>query len=575
MTDDDRFAEIANAAPFPMWRSDEQGNCTVLNRAWSIVTGQTLQAGLRKGWMEYIHPGDIDAIKAKFRKASLQRSAYQAEYRLRHADGVYRWMVDSATPRLDGKGRLLGYIGSLVDIGDRKAAEIELVQAERRLRIATEAAGIGIWEWDLATNIFACSPRAIEIFGFSPDDQISFDHFRAVMHPDDLEKVQTASQRALDPNIRDSQPYRYRILRADTGEVRWVLAHAEASFDQAGATANRYTGTFQDVTDAYVAEQELRDSEARLRMALDAAGLVVWEVDLQSNRVTPSSDLNLFFGFAPEDEPTLDQLHDRYAPGEKERLAQLGENARAKGETALSTEFRFVMRDGDQRWALLLAQAAPPTPRSGPRAIGVLMDITERKRNEERLEAIAGELEHRVKNSLSVAQSLAMQTFRGIPSAKEPLERFLDRVQALASATHALAANHGAGAELSTLVQEITAPYRDKIQDPFHIHGGSALLDAQSATACSMALHELCTNAAKYGALTVPQGLIEICWKHADDTVELKWIESKGPAVTEPRQKGFGTKLLATLFPAGAVEHTFDRRGVRCSIRLPASEYRL
>lgn len=567
MIDDERFIEIADAAPFPMWRSDADGNCAVLNAAWTQVTGQSAAAGRGHGWKSLIHPDDLPTIDITFVRAAKRATAYQAEYRIRQVDGSFKWVVDSATPRLDERGRLLGYVGSLVDIGDRKAAELELAQAERRLRIATAAAGIGIWEWNLASNVFNCSPLAIAIFGFAPKEQITFEDFRTVMHPDDLQHVQAVSARALDPDLRSSEPYRYRIIRPDTNEVRWILAHAEATFDEASRTATHYIGTFQDVSEAYAAEQALRDSEARLRMALEAAGLVVWELDLEAGTVTPSPDLNRFFGFGLSDEPTLDQLRTRYAPGERERLARLGEEARARGETSLNTEFRFVLPDGSMCWALLLAQEAPPAHGSGRRAIGILMDVTERKASEERLKTIADELRHRVKNTLTVVQSLAAQTFRGVPLGEDHLDRFLGRVRALAAATNALTAGEGTAADLKAVVEDVTRPYRDKDHDPFVIEGEPVSLNERAASSFSLALHELCTNAVKYGALSRPQGTISIRWETEDSGIALEWTETGGPSVVPPVSKGFGSRLLAGLFPNGEVDHEFHVEGVFCRLR--------
>ena len=165
MLDDAHFAAIADAAPFPMWRADCSGRCTLLNRAWVELTGQTALEGQGDGWQAVIHPDDLATAQLAFVAAQARGLPYQVEYRVRRSNGQYAWMVDSATPRYDAAGTLLGYIGSLIEITDRKAAEELLERTERRLTIATEAAGIGIWEWNLDTDTFSLTPRAIEIYG--------------------------------------------------------------------------------------------------------------------------------------------------------------------------------------------------------------------------------------------------------------------------------------------------------------------------------------------------------------------------------------------------------------------------
>ena len=333
MLDDAHFAAIADAAPFPMWRADCSGRCTLLNRAWVELTGQTALEGQGDGWQAVIHPDDLATAQLAFVAAQTRGLPYQVEYRVRRSNGQYAWMVDSATPRYDAAGTLLGYIGSLIEITDRKAAEELLERTERRLTIATEAAGIGIWEWNLDTDTFSLTPRAIEIYGLQEKDSFTRDEIKAAVHPDDVDILLAHSRQALDPQIRLTEPYLYRIVRPSDGQLRWIRAHAEATFDESVPKAISYIGTFEDVTDAHLARQELEDSEARLKMALDAGDLVLWELDLASNELTHSPKLNQLFGLPAESRPTPEDLHKLYASGEKERLDRLGQEAAGRGET--------------------------------------------------------------------------------------------------------------------------------------------------------------------------------------------------------------------------------------------------
>ena len=137
---------------------------------------------------------------------------------------------------------------------------------EEVLRVAVNAARIGIWEWDLATGRMTYSPIAREIAGFATDGEITIDMVRAITHPEDYPNTSALAHRALDPEVRENVSYRYRLIRADNQETIWVLAYGEAQFAEVdGKTvAVTYVGTIQDITEQHRAEEALAASEARL-----------------------------------------------------------------------------------------------------------------------------------------------------------------------------------------------------------------------------------------------------------------------------------------------------------------------
>jgi PAS domain S-box-containing protein len=566
------FHELMDAAPVLMWLSDADGSCTFLSRSWHERTGQAPDQSLGWGWLDAIHPDDRDRVAEAFAKARAEGSSYQVEYRLMNKLGGDRWMLDSAAPRLAEDGTLLGYIGSVVDNEERKAAELALEHSERRSRIAAEAAGLGIWQWDLRTNLFSFSSEARQIFGFPINgEKLTQQQLIELIHPDDLPEVLRLSEKALDPRIRGREPFRYRILRASDGAVRWIMAHGEAFFDN-GDPPNpvRYIGTFQDVTEQVEFQNRVIDSEARLRLAMDAGGLAVWELDTTTDTVSPSPELNVLFGFDPDALPTAEELRTRYAPGERERVQKLGAEAVARGETKISVEVKLVLPDERTKWVLIQAQMAELVGAAEGRVIGVAMDITARKQAEERLGTIARELQHRVKNSLTVVQALATQSFRGERKVEESLAAFMQRLRALSNTADVVPRNW-TSADLRDLVQGATQPYRESGSDPFEISGDSILLPSKDITTIGMALHELSTNAVKHGALSVPSGRVRLSWEVEYDQLSILWIETGGPPVKPPLSRGFGTRLLSGgLFShdEGSVELNFSPGGASCLIRV-------
>jgi PAS domain S-box-containing protein len=494
-----------------------------LNERWTNFTGQSMGDGLGHGFMEQIHLDDRPGVMDAWSQARQTVAGYQAEYRLRAVDGSYTWMIDTASPHLANDGSLLGYVGSIIKNAHRKSMELAKEAGERRLRVATHAAGLGIWEWDLKTNQFLFSDTARAIFGFNAGDVFTFEAIEAVMHPEDLDHVRSLSASALDPSRRGSEPYRYRIIRPD-GEVRWIQAHGEALFSESDGMeqAVSYIGTFRDITEQTEYENRILDSEERLRLAIEAGGIAVWELNLSDNTVTHSPELNRLYGFPTDLHPTIAEFQSRYAPGERERLEEMGRDASARGETELVTEVRHIMPDGAVRWLYLRAKTAAPNAKGEPRVIGVVMDVTERREAEERLKLVARELQHRVKNSVAVIQSIAEQTFkkRAEPDA---VATFSGRLRALAAATDILTKNDWAAADIRDVLDRVLSPYSDLGPKSIALEGPYQTLPAKAATALAMASHELATNAVKYGALSEAGGHVRVSWSEHEGILVILW----------------------------------------------------
>lgn len=204
------------------------------------------------------------------------------------------------------------------------------------------------------------------------------------------------------------------------------------------------------------------------------------------------------------------------------------------------------------------------------------------ERREQLRATLINELNHRVKNTLTTVQSLAAQSLRG----KEPeqaQDAFMGRLFALSKTHDVLTRENWGFAALREVIDEVTRPYREHGSDRFDIAGPDLNLQPSTALSLSMAVHELCTNAMKYGSLSVPAGRVAITWEVAPvaeaEHLELRWQESGGPSVSEPRQKGFGTRLLERAIARelnGSVEIRYDAGGLVCLINapLPRSEER-
>ena len=208
-------------------------------------------------------------------------------------------------------------------------------------------------------------------------------------------------------------------------------------------------------------------------------------------------------------------------------------------------------------------------------SIVTLIDMTDRKRVEERQTMMVAELNHRVKNILAIVQAVATQTVRSSSSLENFANAFTGRLKALAIAHDILTKTRWIGVGLSELLTAVLAPYRSPDETRLSILGPPLLLPARAVMPLSMALHEMATNAAKYGALSTRRGVISISWRvsgGADPTVELVWQESGGPKVKAKASESFGTKLIAQVIGhdlKGKTDIELDPAGVRVTLTFP------
>ncbi len=512
---------------------------------------------------------DNDRIVAEVISELRTRGSWRGEWRNRRKDGSEFLSMSRITAvELDGAPH---WLCVQEDITPERSLAEAVRLSEERLEIAVEAADLGVWDWDLLTGEFVYSARAREICGFPPDQPLRLDEIRDVTHPEDYPITSRQAERAFDPAIRSNESYRYRIVRPD-GAVRWVQAFGKATFAQVDGVerAVRYAGTLQDITEDHQREAAEQEVARRLRLALDASRMAVWEVDLTSGQVTPSPELSRVLGFPDGASLSLDDLRERYGPGERERLTGLAAEAVARGDRFLEAEFSYRPPSGELRWLLLRSEMIFDRSGKHVRSIGVITDVSERKRSEEHLRLLVNELNHRVKNTLATVQSIAAQSFRGATDPDTALAAFTARLVALAGAHDILTRESWEGADLAEIVGDAIRPFDAEDARRFEVSGPKMRLSPKSALAISMALHELATNASKYGALTADSGRVRLRWTWDGDLLEIIWREDGGPAVEPPTRRGFGSRLVEKALARdldGEVRLDFVSTGVVCLIR--------
>jgi two-component sensor histidine kinase len=241
----------------------------------------------------------------------------------------------------------------------------------------------------------------------------------------------------------------------------------------------------------------------------------------------------------------MEDLARNYFPGELDRIGAAAQAARDRGDRHFEIEYRYRRADGDVRWFNTRAEAQVSDDGKPDGLIGISMDITERKADEERLQFLAREVDHRANNLMTVVESIVALS-RG-QSADELRSVLRGRVHALARTHQLLADSRWSGAELRTLIDEELAPFSlGETPSRLSVSGPDVVLSPATAQAVAMVVHELATNATKHGALSREDGAVDVSWSvEPSGQVKIRWIESGGPAVRPPERKGFGTSVIA------------------------------
>ncbi|HXD45732.1 MAG TPA: PAS domain S-box protein [Pseudolabrys sp.] len=241
-----------------------------------------------------------------------------------------------------------------------------------------------------------------------------------------------------------------------------------------------------------------------------------------------------------------------------------------------SIEKRLVRPDGRDIWVSV--RSSPVRAASGELlyVVRVVQDISERKIAERRQKLLIDELNHRVKNTLATVQSLAAQTARAAPSPPLFRERFEGRLAALSKAHDQLTMRHWENAELRALLTASLAPYAGASSNRIVLRGEDLVLRPRAVLTLAMAFHELTTNAAKYGALSVPSGRVEIVWRPEEENgrivLRIGWYEQGGPPVASPDRHGFGSRLIEGSIAAelgGSARLDYAPEGVTCEMTIP------
>lgn len=322
-----------------------------------------------------------------------------------------------------------------------------------------------------------------------------------------------------------------------------------------------------DVTERTKAERAVRESERRLDLAVGAHKIGIFDWHVPSGRTLWSAEMEDIFGIPRGSfEGHTEHFRRRIVPDDLTRIEAETAAALAAGQDLVEYEFRLIRPDGEIRWIEGAARFIFDADGQPRRMVGTNIDITARKRGETHQRLLINELNHRVKNTLAIVQGIAWQSFRAAGAPKGALEAFEGRLRALASAHDVLTRQNWEAGSIGHIIAEAVAPHQD---GRVTAEGPAVDLHPKAAVAVGLAVHELATNAVKYGALSAPGGRVDVGWTVEAGRLRLTWRERGGPPVTEPAQRGFGARLLEQGLAeelCGSVRLSFRPEGLVCEV---------
>jgi len=314
----------------------------------------------------------------------------------------------------------------------------------------------------------------------------------------------------------------------------------------------------------------LLESERRRTHALAAGRMGSWEWNVATGDCVWDEGQYRIAGVDPKTfTVTPERIQSLIHIDDWARLEQMGLQV-ASGETeSYQAEFRIVRPNGELRWCIGIAARSDASNKLA-RVSGVTIDITERKEAEERQAILAREVDHRARNALAVVASIIRLTKAN--SVEHYMSAVEGRLGALARAHGLLSEFRWQGADLKRLVEDELAPYRTGDADKIIAVGPDVILQPASAQTLALAIHELATNAAKYGALSSSTGTIRLRWELNNDGLRLLWEESGGPRVAAPSTLGYGTRVVTASVEGqldGRAEFEWRSEGLRCVMSIP------
>lgn len=470
----------------------------------------------------------------------------------------------SYSPVADEDGTVRGVSCIVNETTERVKADAALRESEERLRAIFAQSAAGIALGDLTGKLLSVNDHFCRIVG-RPRDELIGIRMQEITFADDLPENQRLFQHMVQTG--ESFEIEKRYVRGD-GSLVWVANSVSAIRDD-GGNMLQAVAISVDIGE----RRHAQEIEKHLASMIASSNDAIMGIDLDMKITSWNAAAEKLYGYSQ------DEVVGR-------SVLMLVPDVRQEEEPRILTEVRagrFVEpyetqgRRKDGRLVEVLLSVSPIRDANG-RVIGASKtahDITARKDAERLKSILVNELHHRVKNVLATVTAIARQTLGRDKANHEEVEAFTSRLASLSRAQDLLVHADWQHADLKAVMQQALSPYP---VDAFQIGGPSVPLPPRAVVSLSLALHELATNAAKYGALSAPGGQVSISWQFeplADNRLRIVWEERGGPEVAPPRRRGFGSTLIERLLSAelkGETKFVYEKSGVICVIEAEMSK---
>jgi PAS domain S-box-containing protein len=519
----------------------------------------------RSQWLARVYPDDLARLEAlRTQTFAESRSVYNVDFRILRGSEV-RWIESRSIISYDSDGGPRRIIGINIDVTKRKRTETLHGESEARYRALYEDNPSMYFTVDAVGTVLSVNQFGAQALGYTNAELVGQTVLK-VIHEEDRE----AAQQQLVLCARNpSTPVKGEIrkVRRD-GSVLWVRETARAVQAPDGGTVILIV--CEDITKRKQAEALLKESKTRLSDALAAGLVVAFEWDAATGRSQRSDNADRIMGVV-DDGQFLWQVH----PDDRGNfIAHI--RGLSPDNPSYALTFRFVRPDGRQVWLEETARGEFDSTGRLLRINGLTRDITERRELEDHKNTLISELDHRVKNVLATVLTVASRTQETSSSMAEFVVALEGRIKSMATTHELLSHRRWQGIPLAELMRHELAPYATASNA--HIDGPDVVLSAAAGQALGMVLHELATNAAKFGAMSTGSGRVSVRWSfrrngHAESSLCIQWKENGGPIVVPPTRSGFGTSVVRELIPyelGGTVDLMHLPEGVHCKLEIPS-----
>ena len=608
---EERYRLVARATNDAIWDWDLVADVVLWNEALTTAYGWAPDEVEPNGawWISRIHPEDRASVEADIRTTIAGGGDdWSHEYRFLRADGSYADVLDRGYMVRDGAGAPVRMIGAMLDLTERN-------RANARFRAVFQGANIGIVQFDpRSVRALAVNAKLCEIWGAPESEILGQSLARWTPPEDDGERVALHARLASGQSMQVRLEKRYRRL---DGRIIWARVNLVS---QTLGNDVHATAMIEDITEEKRADarrealialgDRLRDLRTHAEivaataeslgrtLGVARAGYVQVDPAGQVASITPdwlaegSGQPAGASGLPIAPRPSLAASVDRLGRGaiisvadiaatpegvdDPEGYARLGMRAVIKVPVLRRGRLvgiLYVLDTNARDWnAGEIAFAREVAERAWGGLVRVEADEQQRILNRE--------LSHRLKNTLAMVQAIASQTLRNVTDVEAAKEALAARLIALGKAHDILLADAHEGAEMEAVMRGTLSIHDDRQPGRFRLSGPPVALGAKAALSLALMLHELATNAAKYGALSVPEGRVALDWSlrsgEGGPIVELSWSEADGPAVVPPARKGFGSRLIERgLVGAvgGTISLDYPPTGVVCRVVAPLAGF--